>query len=486
VPSPMCSSPLPVGHLMSPAIMNNHLSLVPATAPPHVQPGPLLTAMMDTASGPIEGYIQRGGYSLAKKIVQERDQAWWLRELESSGLRGRGGGAFPTAHKWWLVQQRECNGKAFICNVNSGHSGGLKEAYLLALNPHFLVEATLIATYLTGASDGFICVSGRLSPEKILLESALRDAYSAGFIGTNAFGSGITLNVYLYTLPDLHIAGEETAILEWMEGHVPRPRGKPPLLSASGLNNKPTAVNNLETVLQAHYALKVGAERYHRMGTRLFTGTMVFSLTGHVERPGLYELPLGISFRELLEHCGQGMTKQGTLKGFFPGGETSAVLGPECLDVCMDYRSIRKAGSELGTGEVIVFGDQINAVDLARHLASFFYNASCGKCQPCKDGLERSTIMLNSLEKLSQPAVDLSRKVMPASPRATLNILNNGRAGVSYTDTVEGLDKITHLAEWYKHRGDCRHSQASSLSIQKLITSFRAEFEQSRTSDKSA
>jgi NADH-quinone oxidoreductase subunit F len=242
----------------------------------------------------------------------------------------------------------------------------------------------------------------------------------------------------------------------------------------------PTIVNNLETVLQAHYILKVGAAEYRRFGARRAAGTLIFSLSGHVKRPGLYELPLGTSLRELIFEYGQGLMYERPLKAVFPGGISSPVLGPESLDTNLDFDSMREIESDIGSGSVIVAAEGTCMVQVATQLAEFFYYNSCGKCQPCKDGTQRTVVMLHNIDRLDEKSIDRTGKVLPQSlRRRTLNVLSNTNqvAGISYTDTAEGLDKIQHLCEFYKYRGDCHHTTEAATSIQSLLRRFKHEFE---------
>ncbi|HEX8686596.1 MAG TPA: NADH-ubiquinone oxidoreductase-F iron-sulfur binding region domain-containing protein, partial [Pyrinomonadaceae bacterium] len=302
-----------------------------------------------------------------------------------------------------------------------------------------------------------------------------------GFVGANVFGTGRRLEVSVYRTPGVYIAGEETALLELIEGRVPQPRTKPPLPTARGLFGSPTVVNNLETVLQAHYILKIGAGAYRQVGRPYAPGTMIFSLSGHVNRPGLYELPLGTTLRELIFEHGRGVAGGRALKAILPGGVSSPALGPEALDRGLDFDSLRDAESDIGSGAVIAVAEGTCMVELATHLAEFFHHASCGKCQPCKDGTHRTSVMLNNLDRLDEKSVDWLSKSLPASPRnRELTVLNSAPAGVSYTDTARGLDKLRHLCEFYKYRGDCHHSTEAAKSIQSLLSLFPDEFESHR------
>lgn len=446
---------------------------------PHIHSGPLIKDLRSNAAGSLEDYVRLGGYEVARRIAHMGTHDEAIRCLDDAGLRGRGGGGYPTAHKWWLVSQHESPEKYFICNANAGQAGGFKERFLLTANPHRIVEAVITGALTVNANVAFIAVPPQLSAETQKVEAAVNDARRHGFIGRDIFGTPNRLDVIVYKSLGSYIIGEETALLELIEGRVGRPRTKPPIPTARGLFGMPTIVNNLETVLQAHYILKVGAAEYRRVGTRRAPGTLIFSLSGHVKRPGLYELPLGTGLRELIYEHGQGIMDERSLKAVFAGGISSPALGPESLDTNLDFDSMREIESDIGSGSVIVVAEGTCMVQVATQLAEFFYYNSCGKCQPCKDGTQRTVVMLHNLERLDEKSIDRSGKVLPQSLRKrTLNVLNNNPvAGVSYTDTVQGLEKIRHLCEFYKYRGDCHHSTEAANSIQSLLKRFRNEFE---------
>jgi len=436
-------------------------------SPPHVSGGRIIRDLLEAETD-----------GLAIKIVCETGREVALNLLEQAGVRGRAGGGFPTGHKWWLVASQETDQRYFVCNANGVQPGSYKEGFLLRANPYKIVEAVTIATHCVGAKQGFLCLPQGFAEETTLLENAIRRAYESGLLGTNALGSGRELHLKLVKTPDSYLAGEESALLEFIEGKPLLPRGKPPLPTSCGLFGKPTAVNNLETVLQCRYALKAGAQAYREIGNRNAPGTMLFSLSGEVNRPGLYELPLGIPLRQLIFSHGEGISPHTNFKAAFPGGIASALLDQELLDTPLDFDSLKDVGSDLGSGVVIVFGQEACMVDLALQVARFFSDTSCGKCLPCKDGTKRTQTMLTRLDHLNESSVDLVGVQMPASKRhPQLTVLNNTPRGISYTDTVKGLDKITHLCEFFKHRGDCHHSNEAATTLISLVSKFKGEFE---------
>ena len=249
--------------------------------------------------------------------------------------------------------------------------------------------------------------------------------------------------------------------------------------TARGLFGSPTAVNNLETLLHIYHIVKHGALKFREIGTKHSPGSLVFSVSGHIRRPGLYELPLGTTLRELIFQHAQGIAFGSKVKVVLPGGVSSPAVTGSSLDLPLDYDSAHDGSFDLGSGVIVVASETTSTVELARRLSLFFHEKSCGKCKPCKDGTRRTTLMLNRLEDLDQGGIDTPSQETPASPRTpSLKVLNN-LGGVSYTDTVQGLDKIRHLCEFYKYRGDCHHSTEAATSIQRLLDLFPAEFEKS-------
>jgi NADH-quinone oxidoreductase subunit F len=439
---------------------------------PHTRPGRLMAELKlpQTAGkdGVFSSFVHKG-----------REAA--LELLDRAGIRGRAGGGFPTGHKWWLVASAEEPQKFFVCNANLAEPGQGKESWFIRTNADKVIEAVIIGAYCVAAHCAYITIPERAHAEIAALENAILGAHQAGLLGKNVLGSGFELDLKMVKMPAAHLAGEETALLEFIEGKALQPRKRPPLPTSKGLFGKPAAVSNLETVLQCRLALKLGVDEYRKLGTSQAPGTMVFTLFGNVKRPGLYELPLGATLRELIFDCGGGPSLGCDLKGIFPGGIGSSLLGPDSLHIELDFDSVRDAGSDLGSGVVIVIGQETCAVDLATRLAEFFRDASCGKCSPCKDGTSRTYTMLTKISQLEQPSVDLADRSLPASrrqPQAQLTILNNVAHGISYTDAVKGLEKISYLCEFFKYRGDCHHSTEAAGSVLSLLNAFPEEFEQ--------
>jgi NADH-quinone oxidoreductase subunit F len=431
---------------------------------------------MEATRGDLEGFVAQGGYELPTRVAADGPDAILL-ELNRAGVRGRAGGGYPTAHKWWLVARKEAQAKYFVCNANA-RPGDLKVPCLLALSPHAVLEAVATGALLCGAGVAYLALPPGRPELRDTFRRALDEVKGAGLLGARAFAGERPLEVRLFEVPDAYIAGEETALLEAIEGRPARPRAKPPLPVRRGLWGAPTVVSNLETVLQAWLALRVGADAYRAYGTDTSPGTMVFTLQGDVERPGVYELPLGTSLRELLAHGG-GTGDRG-LKLVFPGGLSSPPVGPDGLDLTLEYDS----DADLGSGAVIALAGEVSAPELAVELAAFFHEGSCGQCRPCKEGTERAGTMLQRLEQLGEKSIDLAGRRMPEPKRRyTLKVLGQNDpgapTGISYTDMTrgQGIAKIEEFCEFFKHRGDCHHSVEAATVLQRVIDLYRAEFE---------
>lgn len=445
---------------------------------PYIHQGRLLNMLSDSASASLNDYEANGGIDVLRNAASESKKIKYIDMLDQAKLRGRAGAGYPTAHKWRCVQSSKEKEKYFICNANAGSDGGFKEKYLLNLNPHKLIEAVAMAACIIGAKTAIIAIPPQFNQEAEALKNIIAQMKEQSYLGKNIFGTKLSLEIIIFQTFGGYIIGEETALLELLEGKTGKPRTKPPIPTNNGLFGKPTVVNNLETILHAQYIFQNGADNFREQGTMFSTGTQLFCLSGHVKRPGIYELPFGTSVKELIFDYGQGVKNNLPIKAVFPGGISSAVLGKEDLDVKLDYDSINDAGSSLGSGTVIVLNEGVSVINLSARISSFFNSASCGKCQPCKDGTKRTSVMLENLDRLAEKSVDRLEKAIPSSKRTrTLNVIQP-MGGISYTDNFKGLDKITQLCEFYKYRGDCNHSKESATAIQSIINKFKNEFQE--------
>jgi NADH-quinone oxidoreductase subunit F len=449
--------------------------LIETPVSPRIAEGRLLRDHTERSGIGLQDYLDAGGYASLSRLRTEGGAEAALDLLEAAALRGRAGGGFPTAMKWRQVASGDGR-KHFICNAHSGQPGGHKESVIIRANPHRVIEASVHAAAVIGAQTAIIYLGRALEHEHALLEQASEEARARGVLGRE---TGVP-DVRIVRSPGGYITGEETALLEVIEGRPGRPRRKPPMPTRAGLYGEPTAIDNLETVLQAFYACRHGAQHFREAGTTYCTGTLIFSVVGEVEHPGLYELPLGTSLRTLIQAAG-GVAGARPLKAALVGGVSGTVLGPAHLDTSLDYDSIRERGGDLSGGVVMVVSEATSMVDLARELADFYQENSCGKCQPCRDGTWRVNYMLNNLDRLDEKSIDWARVRRPSTKReiavTLLNEQAEERVGISYTDNGIGLDKIRLLAKWYEHRGDCHFSTEAARAVLSLINSFAEEFE---------
>ncbi|WP_306581128.1 NADH-quinone oxidoreductase subunit NuoF [Dokdonella sp.] len=362
----------------------------------------------------LDNYLKVDGYKAWKKILAEKpDPASIIDELKKSGLRGRGGAGFPTGLKWSFMPKGSMQ-KYMLCNSDESEPGTCKDRDILRFNPHAVVEGLAIACYATGTSVAYNYMRGEFHHEPFEhFEQALKDAYAAGLLGRNIQGSGIDVDIHGALGAGAYICGEETALMESLEGKKGQPRFKPPFPANFGLYGKPTTINNTETYASVPTILNKGAEWFLAQGKPNNGGPKVFSVSGHVNRPGNYEIKLGTPFRELLDMAG-GVRNGHQLKAVIPGGSSMPVLPAEVmLELTMDYDAIQKAGSGLGSGAVIVMDETTCMVRACQRISRFYMKESCGQCTPCREGtgwMQRMlTRIVNGQAQLSD--LDLLREV---------------------------------------------------------------------------
>ncbi|MFQ5780823.1 MAG: NADH-quinone oxidoreductase subunit F, partial [Nitrospiria bacterium] len=344
-------------------------------------------------------YVDQGGYTALEKAIETIGPEGILEEVKKSGLRGRGGAGFPTWKKWDQVVQHKAAQKYLCCNVAEDEPGTFKDRYLLRANPHQLIEGAILSAYAVGAEEAYLYINGRFKEELRFMEEAIEEAREAGHWGTPFDKSGFHLQLKICQSPGTYVAGEETALLEVIEGKVAAPRQKPPYYpSMHGLFGMPTVVNNAETIANVPHIVRKGGNWFRKVGTAASPGVMIFTLTGEVNRPGLYELPLGTPLRELIEDYGGGVKGGKCLKAVFPGGPSNTILPADQVDVSLDFDSLKAIGSGLGTGAVIVMSEETCMVRSALEVASFFAVESCGQCPPCKLGTEHLAELLEKIE----------------------------------------------------------------------------------------
>ena len=332
-------------------------------------------------------YTANGGYAALKKILAENTPAAdIIAQVKTSALRGRGGAGFPTGLKWSFMPRAFPGDKYVVCNTDEGEPGTFKDRDILMFNPHQLIEGMLIAGYTLGAKAGYNYIHGEIFEQYESWQQALDEARAAGFLGKNILGSGWDFDLYAHHGYGAYICGEETALLESIEGKKGQPRFKPPFPASFGLYGKPTTINNTETLASIPWIMRHGGQAFLELGKPNNGGSKLFSVSGHVNKPGNYEVPLGTSFAELLDMAG-GVRSGHQLKAVIPGGSSAPVLTAEAMMACtMDFDSISKAGSMLGSGAVIVMDDSVCMVKALERLSYFYFEESCGQCTPCREG----------------------------------------------------------------------------------------------------
>jgi len=407
---------------------------------------PMLTVGLDGNNAwRLEDYLGRGGYSALKRILAEKmtpDQV--IAEVKKSVLRGRGGAGFPTGLKWSFMPRSFAGDKYVVCNSDEGEPGTFKDRDILLFNPHSVIEGMIIAGYAMGAACGYNYIHGEVWEVYTRFEEALAEARAAGLLGKNILASGVDFELFAHHGYGAYICGEETALLESIEGKKGQPRYKPPFPASVGLYGKPTTINNTETFAAIPFIMNLGGEAYLEAGKPNNGGTKLFSISGHVNRPGNYEIPLGTPFSTLLEMAG-GMRGGRKLKGCIPGGSSSPVVPGEIMMGCtMDYDSISKAGSMLGSGAVIVMDETTCMVKALERLSFFYYEESCGQCTPCREGT-------NWLYKI-------------------VHRIENGQG------RPEDLDLLGRVTTNIMGRTICALGDAASMPVQSFVKHFRDEF----------
>lgn len=346
----------------------------------------------------IDTYIKNGGYRALPKALKEYSPNDLIEMVKKSGLRGRGGAGFPAGLKWGFVPKDSPNPKFLLCNADEGEPGTFKDRWLIEKDPHQLIEGIIISSYAIGAHRAFIYIRGEFAFGAERLKNAISEAYQKGYLGKNILGSGFDLDLEVYRGGGAYICGEETSLMESIEGNRGNPRLKPPFPASVGLYKNPTVINNVETLSNVPHIVLNGAAWYAKIGMPKSTGTKIFSLSGHVNRPGNYELPMGTSLRELIYDHGGGIKDDRELKAVIPGGVSTPVLTSQLVNVKMDFESLFEAGSLLGSGAVIVMDETTCMVKVAYRLSRFYEHESCGKCVPCREGTRWIRMIMGRIE----------------------------------------------------------------------------------------
>lgn len=353
----------------------------------------------DGTAASLKEYIKSGGYEGLRKALKDYQPEEVQHLVKDAGLRGRGGAGFPTGVKWSFVPMGENAPKTkyLVVNGDEMEPGTFKDRLLIEGDPHQLVEGVAVSAFAIQASTAYIFLRGEYHLGAARLRQAIAEAHGAGYLGTNILGSDFSLEVHLHTSAGRYICGEETALINSLEGKRANPRAKPPFPQVSGLWGKPTIVNNVETLCNVPHIVHYGAEWFKGLSRGPDAGTKLYGVSGRVKRPGAWELPMGVTAREIIEEHAGGMQEGYKLRGFLPGGASTDFLLPEHLDVPMDYGSIGKCGSRLGTGTMILLDDKTCPVRMVLNLEQFFAQESCGWCTPCRDGLPWTVGLLQGL-----------------------------------------------------------------------------------------
>ena len=414
----------------------------------HIEPQ--IYAGLDGTNWSIKDYEARGGYQALRKLLgtdggEPMTQDQVIATVKESGLRGRGGAGFPTGLKWSFMPRSFPGQKYLVCNSDEGEPGTCKDRDILQFNPHIVIEGMIIAAYAMGITVGYNYIHGEIFQTYERFEEALEEARAAGYLGDNILGSSFSFQLHAAHGFGAYICGEETALLESLEGKKGQPRFKPPFPASFGLYGKPTTINNTETFAAVPWIVRHGGAAYLACGKPNNGGTKIFSVSGDVEKPGNYEVPMGTPFAKLLELAG-GVRKGRQLKAVIPGGSSSPVLPAAIMMECtMDYDSIAKAGSMLGSGAVIVMDDSRSMVESLLRLSYFYAHESCGQCTPCREGTGWMWRVIDRIQHEEGRASDLD--------------LQN-----SLADNIQG-------------RTICALGDAAAMPVRAMIKHFRPEFE---------
>ena len=409
---------------------------------------PLLTTgwSKGDAGWQLTDYEARGGYAQLRRVFGDKmSQDDLIGEIKKSVLRGRGGAGFPTGLKWSFMPRAFPGDKYVVCNSDEGEPGTFKDRDILRFDPHAVIEGMIIAGYAMGAARGYNYIHGEIFEVYERFEQALDEARAAGLLGRDILGSGFNFDLFAHHGYGAYICGEETGLLESIEGKKGQPRFKPPFPASYGLYGKPTTINNTETFAAIPFILGMGGEAYLNLGKPNNGGTKLFSISGHVNRPGNYEVPLGTPFATLLEMAG-GMRGGRKLKAVIPGGSSAPVLPADVMmDCTMDYDGISKAGSMLGSGAIIVMDETVCMVKALERLSYFYFEESCGQCTPCREGTGWLYRVVHRIEH------------------------GEGRAG--------DLDQLNRVTDNIMGRTICALGDAASLPVRSFVKHFKSEFE---------
>jgi len=392
----------------------------------------------------IDYYMKRGGYERWRKVLKEMDPEKVIAIVKESNLRGRGGAGFPTGVKWGFVPKNKDKAHYLLVNADESEPGTFKDRLLMDGNPHLVLEGTMIGAYAIQSNLAFIYIRGEFVMEARILEQAIREAYEKGLLGKNILGSGYDLDIYVHRGAGAYICGEETGLIESLEGKRGWPRIKPPFPAIEGFLMSPTIVNNVETLACVPWIIERGADWFKSIGPEKSPGPKLYCLSGHVKNPGVYELPMGTNLKEIIYEYGGGILNDKQLKAVIPGGSSVPVLRDTEIDVNMDFDSMAKIGTLLGSAGIIVIDETTCMVDTLLNLTHFYRHESCGQCTPCREGTTWAELVLRKIE--------------------------NGKA------EMKDVDLLEEVAGNINFRTICPLGDAAAMPIKSFVTKFREEF----------
>jgi NADH-quinone oxidoreductase subunit F len=406
----------------------------------------VLTKYNDDPKQPhIDGYERNGGYAAWRKVLLERTPEQVTEEIKKSGLRGRGGAGFPTGQKWTFVPKNTGKPIYLCCNADESEPGTFKDRLIIEKDPHQVLEGIMIASYALGCEQAFIYIRGEFAYGAQVLDICIRQARAKKLLGTNILGKGVNLNVTMFRGAGAYICGEETALMESLEGKRGQPRLKPPFPAAVGLYGCPTVINNVETLANLPHIINRGADWFLTLGPKNNYGPKLFGFSGHINKPGVYEYPMGMPLREMIEKAG-GVRTGHRIKGVTPGGSSVPVLSAADLDVPMDFDSLAKAGTMLGSAGVIVYDETVCMVRMAMITARFYAHETCGQCTQCREGTHWLYRICHRIEE------------------------GEGR--------MSDLDVLLNACSNMKGKTICPLSDAAAMPMEGYLKNFRSEFEQ--------
>jgi NADP-reducing hydrogenase subunit HndC len=396
--------------------------------------------------GSLDDYILNDGYLALGTALTQMTPEKVIEEVEKSGLQGRGGAGFPTGRKWGFVRGAKAQPKYVICNADESEPGTFKDRLVIEGDPFSIIEAMTIAGYAVGASQGYIYIRGEYKLGYKRLENAVHQAETRGLLGEHIFGTEFSFHIHLHAGAGAYICGEETALIESIEGKRGQPRARPPYPPTYGLWGKPTLVNNVETLANIPHIVRHGGEWYHQFGTEKSRGTKVYTIMGNVNFTGVIEAPLGITLREVIEIYGKGMKKGAQLKLVQTGGSSGSIVPASLQDTPMDFESWRTAGASLGSGALLICDEKTCVVDLAKVLLQFFRFECCAKCTPCRTGTQRIYTIIKEI--------------------------SDGRG------TLESLDELQAFGQDMELLSNCGLGQTASVAVRDILKHFRPEVEE--------